>query len=33
MVGVGAANILTGPLSILTPVILAGLNFYIPFTD
>lgn len=30
---VGAANCITGPYSMITPVILALLNFYAPFTD
>jgi hypothetical protein len=30
---VGAANCITGPYSLITPVVLGALNFYAPFTD
>lgn len=33
MTAVGIANIITGPYSVLTPLILGGLNFMTPFTD
>ena len=33
LVAVGAANCLSGPISIVTPVILGVMNFYFPFTD
>lgn len=32
LMGVAAANCLTGPISIVTPIILGLLNMYFPFT-
>lgn len=33
MAGVAAINCFSGPISIVSPMVLAAMNFYFPFTD